>query len=73
MDEDSKITSQRKWTISFMSGILFFIIASPFIFTWMNELTKTFGLVIATSSGCPNYAGLLINAILFTLIVRAMM
>lgn len=66
-------TSQDKWIVSLIAGLLFLLIASPFLFGAMNALTLTFGMSIATPGGCPNLGGLLLHAIIFMLIVRLMM
>ena len=66
-------TSKDKWIVSIISGLLFLLVASPFLFSLVNDLTKHLGLVVASPSGCPTTAGLVLHAIVFTLIVRLMM
>ena len=65
-------TSNEKWSISAYSAVLFFIIASPFLYSVVNSVTSQVGLVLA-SGGCPNYLGLFVHAIVFMLIVRLSM
>ena len=66
--------SDKKWTISFYSGLLFFIIASPALFRIVNDLTTKFGGVsILTPEGNPNILGYLIHSLVFVLIVRISM
>ena len=57
---------------SLYSAILFFIIASPFVYKLVDQL---FGSVvrIANASGCPTYVGVFVHSIVFGLIVFAMM
>lgn len=61
-------TSKDKWIIALMGGLLFLLLASPFLFS----LTSSFGLPFAEGS-CPTVIGLLVHTILFTLIVRLLM
>lgn len=72
MAQSPPLTSKDKWIISLLSGLLFLLVASPFLFTVMNELTSSFGMTIA-HNGCPNMGGLLIHAIVFMLLVRLLM
>jgi len=66
--------NDKKWTISFYSGLLFFIIASPALFRLVNSLTMRFGGVsILTDQGNPNIVGYLLHTIVFILIVRISM
>lgn len=65
-------TSKDKWIVSIMSGILFLLIASPFLYGVVNSLTSNFGLVTAVN-GCPNITGLIIHSIVFVVIVRLLM
>jgi hypothetical protein len=66
--------SDKKWSISFYSGLLFFIIASPALFRLVNEITMKFGGVsILTAEGNPNIVGYLLHTLVFILIVRISM
>ncbi|AMQ10884.1 hypothetical protein [Brazilian marseillevirus] len=67
-------TSKDKWIVSAIAGVLFLIIASPFLFKIMNGLTGIFGISIADPvTGAPNLLGLLVHGLVFTLIVRLLM
>ena len=73
MGEDCKgPSSTEKWMISIMSGLLFFLIASPYLYSIVNELVGLAGVSTA-KNGCPNLAGLILHSIVFVLIVRLMM
>lgn len=69
---ERQVTSRDKWVISIISGLLFLLIASPFLFGVVNEITSKFGIPVITN-GCPNMAGLVIHSIVFILIVRLLM
>lgn len=66
-------TSKDKWIVSLIAGLLFLLIASPFLFSAVNGMTSSFGLTISSKDGCPNLGGLLLHAILFMFIVRLLM
>jgi hypothetical protein len=51
------------------SAILFFVIASPFLFTLVNNITTPRGLTILNENGSPNITGLLLHTIVFILIL----
>lgn len=70
---DKPYTSNDKWTISIVSGLLFLVAASPYTYNLTNSVTKRFGLVIADSQGCPNLAGILVHGIIFVMLLRLMM
>jgi len=66
-------TDRDKWIVSIISGILFLIIASPYMYTLTDALFSTFGINTIKSSGAPNLTGLLIHTVAFVLIVRLLM
>jgi len=72
-DCNKHVTSKDKWIISIISGLLFLLIASPFLFTLVNDITKRVGLTVASASGCPTTSGLLLHALVFILITRILM
>lgn len=63
----------QKWVIALISGLLFMLISSPYFYRLTNMFTSRFGLTIASNTGCPNLAGLVIHTVVFILIVRAIM
>jgi hypothetical protein len=66
------ISEANKWMISLWSGLLFFLIASPFMFKLTGGIFSSAGLQIE-KNGCPNLLGVGIHAIVFTILVRLMM
>ncbi len=66
-------TTKDKWIVAIIAGLLFLLIASPFLYNAVNSVTSSFGLVMADGNGCPNMGGLLLHAIFFMLIVRLLM
>jgi|694.fasta_scaffold01802_20 hypothetical protein len=69
-----KPNSEKKWSISMYSGLLFFILASPVLFRLVNKLTMNLGNInILNEDGYPNVVGLMLHSIVFILIVRISM
>lgn len=65
--------NKDKWVVSIMSGLLFLLIASPFLFSLVNDLMKPLGLTVSSPSGCPTTSGLLLHSVVFALVVRLLM
>jgi hypothetical protein len=70
---DKPYSSSDKWTASFMLGILFLLVSSPFAYSLTNSIAKGAGFVMADSQGCPNLAGMILHTILFILLLRLML
>jgi len=65
-------TELDKARYSLYSTIVFLIIASPFMFKLVNAILGSI-VPIASPSGCPTTAGLLLHSIVFFLIVFGLM
>ena len=65
-------TDKDKWIVSIMSGILFLLIASPFLYSSVNSIFSQIGIITA-KGGCPNVTGLILHSIVFVFIVRLLM
>ena len=70
--EKEELTSIKKWKYTLMTTIIFLIIANPYTYILVNSLLGKF-VKIASSTGCPTTAGLLIHAVVFTLLLRGVM
>lgn len=57
---------------SLLAGLLFFIVASPFLFGLVDKLTSKLGLSIV-SGECPTYYGLALHAVVFVILTRLLM
>lgn len=66
-------TSKDKWMAAVIAAVLFFIIASPFLFSVTNSLTSLVGLHTVGETGCPNLGGLILHTIVFIVIIRILM
>ena len=66
-------TNADKWRYTIYTTILFLIIVNPMTYKLVNGiLGRVFG-VIADSRGCPSMLGIMVHAIVFTLLLRYMM
>lgn len=66
------LENQQKWKYTLITTVIFLIIANPFTYKLVHSLLKKF-VKVANSEGCPTIAGLLIHAVVFTLILRGIM
>jgi hypothetical protein len=69
----SDVDSRKKWMISLLSAFIFFVISSPFLYKLTNSLAKYLKLQLASYDGAPTLLGLVVHAVVFMLIVRALM
>lgn len=70
---DKPYSSSDKWTASFILGLLFLLISSPFLYMFTAAAMREVGLEIADRHGCPNILGLMLHASIFALIVRVLL
>lgn len=66
-------TSKDKWIISIMSGLLFLLVASPYLYNIVNWISTSTLSIPTAIKGNPNLLGLLIHGLIFTIVVRLMM
>jgi len=62
--------AEKKLLISFLSALVFLIVAHPQTFKLMR---KTVGEWVSNKEGCPSHKGLLLHAVVFMLITYLMM
>lgn len=67
-----ELTSMKKWKYTLITTIIFLIIANPYTYILVNSLLGKL-VKIATPVGCPTTAGLILHAIVFTLLLRGVM
>lgn len=63
---------QDKWRYTIYTTILFLIIVNPMTYKLVNSLLGSF-VKICDSSGCPTNVGIIVHAIVFTLLLRYLM
>jgi hypothetical protein len=69
----TEITDNKKWFISILSGIIFYVIAAPRIYKITGKIIYKIFAVKIENKGKPNNLGLLIHTIIFVLITRFLM
>jgi len=75
---DCKKCSQKpsngdKWRYTLYTTLIFLLVVNPFTYQLTNQLfSKLFGK-IASSNGCPTMGGILLHAVVFTIVLRYMM
>ena len=73
-EKKEKLDNYNKWKYTIYTTFVFLIVINPYVYTIVNSITKyIFGLKIADTTGCPNMIGIIIHAIVFTIIIRLLM
>merc|ERR1711871_945613 len=67
-----ELTSAKKWKYTLITTIIFLIVANPYTCILVNTLLGKL-VKIASPVGCPTTAGLLLHAVVFTLLLRWVM
>ena len=67
-----KPSDQDKWRYTLYTTVLFLIIVNPFTYQLTNAVLKTI-FKVANPLGCPTIYGILLHAIIFTILLRYMM
>jgi large-conductance mechanosensitive channel len=62
----------QKWLLSLIYGLLFLIIASPFMYKLTGTLTNMISFK-TSENGCPNIYGLILHSVVFFLLARLIM
>lgn len=66
------LTSGDKWKYTLYTTIIFLLVANPYTYMLVQAFLGRF-VYIANKKGCPSWAGFFIHALVFTLILRAIM
>lgn len=68
----TKTDSNDKWRYTLYTTVIFLIVVNPATFLLVNGLLGSF-IKICDSKGCPTMNGILVHAVVFTIILRYMM
>lgn len=60
--------STDKWKVSVLFGVIFMIISSPILYTFMEKLNLHLAI-----NGRPSILGLIVNSIIFMVIIRLLL
>lgn len=66
-------TSLDRWGVALMMGVLFMILASPYVYDFTNSLAQKAGFQLANVYGCPTVLGIIVHAAVFALVVKLLM
>ena len=72
----NKLDNMKKWKYTLITTIIFLVIANPYTYILVNYLFKCClgkRVVIASATGCPTMIGLILHAVVFTLLLRWVM
>jgi hypothetical protein len=70
------LDNMKKWKYTLITTVIFLIIANPYTYILVNYLFKCClgkRVVIASATGCPTMIGLILHAVVFTLLLRWVM
>ncbi len=65
-------TNWDKWRYTLYTTVVFLIVVNPMVYKFVNSLLNNI-VVISNIDGCPTTEGMLIHALVFTVILRLMM
>ncbi len=68
----TKTDNNDKWRYTLYTTVIFLIVVNPATFLLVNGLLGSF-IKICDSKGCPTMNGILVHAVVFTIILRYMM
>lgn len=66
-------SSADKWMYTLMTTLLFLIIVNPYTYKLVQTLLGGIVKIADIRTGCPTMAGIIVHAIVFTLLLRLMM
>ena len=69
----SCVSSDQKWLIAILLGIIFLIVSIPIIYRFSNTIFSKINLNTTDRNGIPTPFGLLLHTIIFIIIVRILM
>lgn len=67
------VTSNQKWLIAIVLGIIFLIVSIPIIYNLSNTLFSKINLRTTYDNGLPTPFGLVLHTLIFIIIVRILM
>lgn len=71
-ENQNSLVPSDKWRYTLYTTIIFLIVVNPCMYKFVQYCLG--GLVkIANKDGCPTWAGIIVHAIVFTLILRGIM
>jgi hypothetical protein len=68
----NSLTNADKWKYTLYTTFIFLIVANPYTYKLVQQILGKI-VKISDKDGCPSIIGFLIHALVFTLILRAIM
>ena len=73
-EKESSLSNYNKWKYTLITTFIFLVISNPTTYVFVNStIGKLINIKVSSSTGCPTIAGMLIHAVIFTLILRVIM
>ena len=69
---NENVEHHDKWRYTLYTTVLFLIIVNPMTYKLVNMILGSF-IRICDSKGCPTMSGIIVHAIVFTLLLRYLM
>ncbi len=66
-------TNSDKWRYTLMTTLVFLILVNPYFYKLLEILFGGICKIADSRSGCPTMCGIIVNAVIFTLILRLLM
>ena len=71
--ENKHATGAQKWKYTLITTVIFLVVVHPMTYQLVDSLVGKFLFKVASKSGCPTMAGLLLHAAVFTVALRYVM
>lgn len=67
-------TNLEKWKYTLITTFIFLVISNPVTYVFVNATVgRLLRRKISSSTGCPTIFGMIVHAVVFTIILRAIM
>ncbi len=71
--ENKHATNAQKWRYTLITTVIFLLVVHPMTYKLVDSLVGGLLFKVASKSGCPTMAGLLLHAAVFTVALRYVM
>ena len=72
--KESSLSNYNKWKYTLITTFIFLVISNPTTYVFVNNtIGKLINIKVSNGTGCPTSVGMLIHAVIFTLILRVIM
>jgi len=72
-NKKEELDNMRKWKYTLITTVIFLLIVNPYTYILVDRLTMGIFGKVCSSNGCPTTVGLLLHALVFTLLLRGVM